>query len=229
MDPLAGTPWSSPSTVEGFSKGEPNPVLIEYASRIRPPHRRAWAIDIGCGAGRNAVPLARLGWRVVGTDLSRAMLDAGLTRARSESLRDSVSLALAPMHAVPIADASADLIVAHGIWNLAASSSEMRHAIREAARVARPGAALFVFTFSRHTLPPEAEPIPGEPFVFTQFSGRPQCFLTDDQLIEELRAAGWERDGSVALTEYNRQPPGALRVASGPVIYEAAFRRVSGA
>jgi SAM-dependent methyltransferase len=226
MDPLAGTPWSTPSTVEGFSKGAPNPVLIEYANRIRALHDRARALDIGCGAGRNAVPLARLGWHVVGTDLSRAMLDAGVGRARNERLQGSLLFALAAMHALPIADQSTDLIIAHGIWNLAESSSEMRAGIREAARVARPGAALFVFTFSRHTLPPDAEPVPGEAFVFTQFSGRPQCFLTEDQLIDELRAKGFERDPSVPLTEYNRPLSGVLRVASGPVIYEAAFRRV---
>ena len=52
-------------------------------------------------------------------------------------------------------------------------------AVDEAARVAKPGAGLFVFTFSRHTLPAETLPVAGEPFVFTQFSGEPQCFLTE--------------------------------------------------
>ena len=64
--------------------------------------------------------------------------------------------------------------VAHGIWNLATSSAQFRLAVREAARAA--GAALFVFTFSRSTLAPDAHPLPGEPFVFTGFSRRPQCF-----------------------------------------------------
>ena len=50
-----------------------------------------------------------------------------------------------------------------------------------------PGGGLFVFTFSRHTLPPDTQPVPGESFVFTQFSGAPQCFLTEPQLLTELR------------------------------------------
>jgi 2-polyprenyl-3-methyl-5-hydroxy-6-metoxy-1,4-benzoquinol methylase len=38
------------------------------------------ALDIGCGAGRNAIPLARLGWNVVGTDLSWPLLCAAANR-----------------------------------------------------------------------------------------------------------------------------------------------------
>jgi hypothetical protein len=37
-----------------------------------------------------------------------------------------------------------------------------------------------------------AEPVAGEAFVFTQFSGQPQCFLTEEQLQQELRAAGFD-------------------------------------
>jgi ubiquinone/menaquinone biosynthesis C-methylase UbiE len=127
------------------------------------------------------------------------------------------------MGALPVRDRSCDLVIAHGIWNLARSAADFRRAVREAARVARPGAGLFVFTFSRNTLAPDAEPVPGEPFVFTQFSGQPQCFLTEEQLLSELGNAGFVREPSVPFAEYNRPRPGQL--ASGaPVIYEAAFR-----
>jgi len=225
MDPLAGTPWSARSTVEGFSRSEPNAVLMTYAAQVIDTLARPLAVDIGCGAGRNAVPLARGGWNVVGTDLSRPMLEAASTRLTDEPHRGRALVLLAPMDALPVADSSADLVIAHGIWNLAASSAEMRSGIREAARIARPGGALFVFTFSRHTLPPDAAPVPGESFVFTQFSGRPQCFLTAEQLVAEMDAAGFDADPAVPLTEYNRPAPGALRGTGGPVIYEAAFRR----
>jgi len=114
-------------------------------------------------------------------------------------------------------------VIAHGIWNLASSAAVFRRAVREAARVAKPGAALFVFTFSRHTLPPDAEPVPGEPFVFTQFSGQPQCFLTEAQLIAEMGLAGFVREPAVPLREYNLPRPGSLPTGA-PVIYEAVFR-----
>lgn len=183
------------------------------------------AIDLGCGAGRNAVPLARMGWDVVGIDLSRPMLDAAAKRSRDEGLGGGVQWVLAPMDAMPARDASFDLVIAHGIWNLARSGAEFRKALGEAARVSKPGAGLFVFTFSRSTFPPQTEPVPGESFVFTQFSGQPQCFLTEQQLVSELGAAGFAPEPAVPLTEYNRPEPGTLRSGAPPVIYEAGFRR----
>ena len=180
--------------------------------------------DVGCGAARNAAPMAALGASVFATDLAPRMLEAARRRAAAEGVNERASFACAPMDALPLRDASVDLVVAHGIWNLARSAAEMRRAMAEAARVARPGAGLFVFTFSRATLAPEDRPVPGETFVFTQFAGEPQCFLTESQLKEELRRAGFEKDPPGPLTEYNRVPCRTLTRA-GPVIYEGTFRR----
>lgn len=105
--------------------------------------------------------------------------DAGVVRGFSMAAGNEILLA---MDDLPLRDASVDLVVAHGVWNLARSAAELRRAIAEAARVTRPGAGLFVFTFSRATLAPDDQPVPGEPFVFTQFTGEPQCFLTETDL-----------------------------------------------
>lgn len=216
---MAGTSWSDPNTVAGFVKSAPNPVLINYA-RQRLPHGHPVLLDIGCGAGRNIVALAELGWYAIGTDLSWPMLDAASARRAHRRF----DLALAPMDALPIRDRSVDLIVAHGVWNLARSTQELRQALAEAARVAKKGAALFVFTFSRSTLPVSTSPVLGEAFVFTQFSGTPQCFLTEAQLLAELRAVGFEPDPQLPLRELNQRPPGSVGLIGGPVIFEGGFR-----
>jgi SAM-dependent methyltransferase len=222
----AGSPWNAPETVAGFAKSPPNAVLLRFAEGELKRCGRGRALDLGCGAGRNAVPLARLGWDVVGIDLSRSMLAAAAHRADQEGLGDRLHLMVAPMDAIPVREACIDLVIAHGIWNLARSAAEFRRALREAARVAKPGAGLFVFTFSRNTFPPQTDPVPGESFVFTQFSGQPQCFLSEDQLVSELGSAGFVQDAVVPLTEYNRSESGTLRVGTPPVIYESAFRRM---
>ncbi|MFN7983833.1 MAG: class I SAM-dependent methyltransferase [Vicinamibacterales bacterium] len=223
MDPLAGTPWSSPSTVAGFAGGTPNPTLVEYTAHLLGSRANARALDIGCGAGRNAVPLAQRGWQVVGLDLSVPMLQAAQARAQQANV-GACHVLLAGMDALPIADASMDLVIAHGIWNLSTSDAQFRRAVREAARVSRPGAGLFVFTFSRHALPEDATPEAEQTFIYRQFSGQPQCFLTESQLFSEMQAAGFERDAAVPFVEHNRPNCAALRTAGTPVIYEAAFR-----
>jgi SAM-dependent methyltransferase len=227
VNDLPGSPWGRADTVRGFAQSPPNATLLRFAEHeFRRCGGTPRALDIGCGAARNAVPLARGGWRLVCVDTSRQMLESAATRADAEGLADRIACVRATMSDMPLRDASCDLIVAHGIWNLARSGAEFRAALAEAARVARPAAGLFVFTFSRHTLPPDAVPIAGEQYVFTQFSGEPQCFLTADDLVSELRAAGFAADPAVPLTEHNRRT-GAIVAASGPVIYEGGFRRVS--
>jgi SAM-dependent methyltransferase len=94
--------------------------------------RSAQLLDIGCGAGRNAVPLAQTGWALVGTDLSRAMLTAAAMRVAADSMVDLVQLVLAPMDNLPFASSRFDFVVAHGIWNLARAGREFGRAVAEA-------------------------------------------------------------------------------------------------
>ena len=224
-DPLAGSSWSRRQTVAGFSTAAPNATLMRFAHDELQRLGSGRALDIGCGAGRNAIPLASLGWQVIGIDLSLPMIQAAAERAARDRVHHHLQLALATMDALPVRDRSCDLLIAHGIWNLARSAETFRRAIRGAARIAKVGAGLFVFTFSRATLAPQAVPIDGEPFVFTEFSGEPQCFLTEQQLLAELASAGFTPDPAVPLHELNRPPAGSLRTAGSPVIYEGAFRR----
>ncbi len=219
--------WSSPQIVAKLASTQPNDRLMQFATQEFNRSTGHRLLDIGCGAGCNAIPLAAMGWNVQGVDLSQAMLDATQKRAQDLGLTDRVQLQRAPMETLPAENQSFDFIVAHGVWNLARSTAEFRQALREAARVARPNATLFVFTFSRNTLLSTAESVAGEPFIFTQFSGEPQCFLTEKQLLEELEEAGFVLESDEPVKEIDLQKPNSLGVRNSPVVYEGIFRRRS--
>ena len=192
-------------------RSPPNATLLQVAAREWRSSARL--LDIGCGAGRNALPLALTGWEVIGHRPLVADADGGRRAYGGCSARESYALVAGVDGPTALRVCCFDFIVAHGIWNLARSSDEFRQAVREAARVARPGCALFLFTFSRGTLPEEAEPLPGESFVFTQFSGQPQCFLTEAQLVSELAICGFEPDPALPLA---RTEPARERRAPVP-------------
>jgi ubiquinone/menaquinone biosynthesis C-methylase UbiE len=139
VDPLAGSPWSRPEMVAAFSSSVPNSTLMQFAEQELVRVGPGRAVDLGCGAGRNAIPLAVQGWNVLGVDLSVPMLRAAAARVHEHRLERNVQLALAPMDRLPVGDRSCDLVIAHGIWNLARSAAEFRRAVREAARVATAG------------------------------------------------------------------------------------------
>lgn len=63
----------------------PSPLLVQVADALAPGD----ALDLACGPGRNALCLARLGWRVMAVDASAVAI--GLLRERAGGL---------PVHAV---------------------------------------------------------------------------------------------------------------------------------
>ncbi|MBI4718861.1 MAG: methyltransferase domain-containing protein [Planctomycetes bacterium] len=99
-------------------------------------------LDLGCGAGLDTLIAARrvgLGGKVVGVDFSASML-ARARRAALEAALANVEFELADAEALPLEDASVDVALVNGIFNL----NPHRQAIfRELARVTRPEGNVF--------------------------------------------------------------------------------------
>jgi tellurite methyltransferase len=70
---------------------EPNPLLMRVAETLRP----GVALDIACGAGRHALYLARLGWRVTAVDASNVGIE--ITKERARSLKVEVDARVADL------------------------------------------------------------------------------------------------------------------------------------
>ena len=86
------------------------------------------AVDLGCGLGTEASFLAASGWAAIGVDLSAAAVRAaGASHAGVAFLRADVL-------ALPLRDASADLLIDRGCFHYVDAADRVRYA-REARRV----------------------------------------------------------------------------------------------
>ena len=63
--------------------GDPYPELIDFYSNIE---TKGKLLDLGCGQGRDAIALARLGYKVIGLDYSQVGIDQLNAIAQKENL-----------------------------------------------------------------------------------------------------------------------------------------------
>ncbi len=113
-------------------------------------NRAPAVLDLATGTGDVAIAVAGR-WptaRVVGTDVSRGMLEVARGKIRRAGLDARVDLGLGSAEAIPFGDASFDAVtIAFGIRNVA----DRARALREMARVTRPGGRVVVLELSDPT------------------------------------------------------------------------------
>lgn len=102
--------------------------------------------DIGTGTGILATELCQLGLRVIAIDHSSRMLDAAKNKLETEHLT-GVEFRQGEVGNLPLEDAEVDAALAHMVLRYLPSPGE---AIREMARVVKPGGAVVVVDFVRH-------------------------------------------------------------------------------
>lgn len=113
-------------------------------TRLVPPGLRV--LDLGTGTGVLARELAEAGLQVVAVDHSTAMLAAARSKLQ-EMGTAGVELRQGDASDLPLADAEVDAAFAHMVLQYLASPIE---AVREMARVVRPGGRVVVVDFVRH-------------------------------------------------------------------------------
>ena len=93
--------WEDRYRAGELGASEPSTLLVRFARALKPGR----ALDLGCGAGRNAVWLARNGWSVVGLDNAPTAIEI----ARSAGI-DARLFDLERGDPLPFDDATFDLV-----------------------------------------------------------------------------------------------------------------------
>jgi SAM-dependent methyltransferase len=106
------------------------------AARVGPG---ASVLDVGCGSGLTLVLAAERGALVSGLDVSPGLLGVARERLPGADLRDG------DMESLPFADAAFDAVVGVNAFQFA---GDPRLALREAARVTRPGGRVIASLFA---------------------------------------------------------------------------------
>ena len=143
-------------------------------------------LDIGCGGGIDSIIAARRTGPdgvVLALDFLPEMLERTRRAAEEAGLRNVKTLE-GEMEAIPLPDASVDLVISNGVINLSARKAR---AMAECGRVLRPGGRLCVsdLTVEQQGLPPE---------ILTQPAAWAGCVagaLAEHDFVRKLEKTGF--------------------------------------
>jgi ubiquinone/menaquinone biosynthesis C-methylase UbiE/DNA-binding transcriptional ArsR family regulator len=177
------------------------------AALAGPPFRAL--LDLGTGTGRMLELFGPQIERGLGIDLSLDMLLIARDRLERAGLRNC-SVRQGDIYDLPIADGSFDVVIIHQVLHFLDDGAR---AVKEAARVLRPGGSLLVVDFASHELE----------FLREQYAHRRLGFAPD-AVNQWLTAAGLEptmhkslppgRDGKIAVSLWLARDPRMLIAAN---------------
>jgi SAM-dependent methyltransferase len=141
-------------SVQGLVYRERFAKVLDWADRLlSAPGGRV--LEIGPGAGRLTVELARRGHHVHSIDSSAGMLELTARHSADQGLEDRVTVGIGDAHQLAFTDGAFDLVIAIGVipW-----LSEPGRAVAEMARVLAPGGSVVVTADNRYRMSALFEP-----------------------------------------------------------------------
>ncbi|MBF6329620.1 class I SAM-dependent methyltransferase [Nocardia transvalensis] len=130
--------------------GEQPSEAARYAAEVFGTAGAHEVLELGAGHGRDALYLARCGFRVTAADFSSVGLDQLVRTATQTGVSERVSVLEHDVRQpIPLRDRSVDAVFAHMLLCMALSTPQILALVAEIRRVLRPGGT-FVYTV-RHT------------------------------------------------------------------------------
>ncbi len=149
-DSSTGAEGAAQKNIESFTRradsfthhsaGETIDHLREAARRIG-FGPGSWAADFGVGTGNSALPFLETGGRVLGLDITPAMVRTGKQRLADEGHAVNAHFILGLCERTPIRDSAMDCAVCRNVFHHFAAPDEV---VREMARTVRPGGHVIV-------------------------------------------------------------------------------------
>ncbi|TMI27420.1 class I SAM-dependent methyltransferase [Candidatus Bathyarchaeota archaeon] len=125
----------------------PLPTVKEFSDYLKTVNARN-VLDLGCGAGRHAIFLAREGFNVVGLDVSETALGELEARRKAAGI-GNVTLVKHEMQELPFIDDYFDAIVSTNVLHHG-TTTEIRGILTEVHRIMRKNGVGFIITLSKN-------------------------------------------------------------------------------
>lgn len=171
-------------------------------------------VDLGTGTGRMLELLAGRYERAVGFDINHTMLAYARGKIERAGIRGA-TVRHGDLYDVALPDGAADAIVMHQVLHFL---TEPAQAIREAARVLRPGGRLVIVDFAPHTMEFLRETFAHERLGFgttqmAQWLGEAGLFPLDGH---DLAPAGAGGEGKLTVTVWTAVRPESAAAGDAP-------------
>lgn len=140
--------WDRILREEWYSREEPDEIIINFANSLKKKNRRLRILDLGCGAGRHQIYIAKQGFEAHGTDISETGLYT--TKERLKRQRLKAFLVKCDMKMLPYRDSCFDAVIClHTVYHQ--NLKGIQETLSETRRILRKKGLLLINFLSKRT------------------------------------------------------------------------------